>query len=575
MGRDRIVAWTAVRLGPRMVLLQQAKSGVARHVRSPVAWSLALYAALALAFWAPGLAESPRATILADGVIDTGAYLWFFGWWPHALLNGLNPFQTEAIFAPEGYNLAWVTSMPGPSLLLAPVTLTLGPVVTFNVISLASPALSAWTAFLLCRSVVGSLAPSLVGGYVFGFSPYMLGHLIGAPQLAFVALIPLFALLVLWRVRGSLGRRPFVLAMTAAMTAQFLTSTEVFATAALFGALTLAAAFGFFAELRDRLRDTAKLLVASLAATGVLVSPLLFYMLFRPYTVPEQALSPYPADLLALVIPSHRTAVNFYDAPPDTPTWVSTFPYLGVPLLVLIGLFAWSAWKRPQARLVLTAFCLTGVAMLGAHLQIGGDSTGIPLPWWIFGELPGLRYAIPARFAVYVVLAAALIVAMWLAWRPSAQRWALVVLVLISFAPAVWSEVWHTDLAEPPFFEKETYRTLLEPTDRVLTVPVWGPNMWWQAKERFPYRMTGGYVGAFPDSHASYPIWNVLLTGSPIDSSTPAELRRFVEDKDVTAIVVDASVPGEWAELFGTLGRPARAVDGVLLYRLAPAPPGD
>jgi hypothetical protein len=544
------------------------------RLRSPAALSLVLYAVLALAFWAPGLAENPRATILADSVIDPGAYLWFFGWWPHALLNGLNPVQTEAIFVPQGYNLAWVTAMPGPSLLLAPVTLALGPVVTFNLISLAAPVLSAWTAFLLCRSVVARLGPALVGGYLFGFSPYMLGHLIGAPQLAFVALVPLFVLLVLWRLRGSLSGRAFVLAMTATMTAQFLTSTEVFATAALFGALTLAAAFALLPALRASLLSTAQLIAGSLVATGVLVSPLLFYMFFRPYTVPEQALAPYPADLLALVVPSHRTAANFYGSPADTPGWVSTFPYLGVPLLVLIGLFAWKHRERPQARVALAGFTLTAVAMLGAHLQVGGDTTSIPLPWWVFGELPALRYAIPARFAVYAFLAAALIVAMWLAWRPSLARWALVALVLASFLPAVWSEVWHQPLTEPPFFERETYRSYLEPTDRVLTVPSWGPNLWWQAKERFPFRVAGGYVGAFPESYARYPIWNVLLTGGPMTSESPAQLRRFVRDKQVTAIVVDQTVPGDWAGLFGSLGRPSREIDGVLFYRLEPAPPG-
>ena len=558
-----------------MAVHQVGKPALSGRLRSPAVLSLLLYAALALVFWAPGLVENPRATILADSIIDPGAYLWFFGWWPHAALNGLNPVQTGAIFVPEGYNLAWVTSMPGPSLLLAPVTLALGPVVTFNLISLAAPVLSAWTAFLLCRSVVGRVGPSLAGGYLFGFSPYMLGHLIGAPQLAFVALVPLFVLLVLWRMRETLSRRAFVVAMTAAMVAQFLTSTEVFATSAFFGGLTLVAAFGLFPELRARLVDTAKLIAGSLAATGVLVSPLLFYMFFRPYTVPEQALAPFPADLGALVVPSHRTAVNFYGAAVDTPGWVSTFPYLGLPLLVLIGLFAWTSRGRPQARLVLAAFAITAVAMLGAHLQIGGEDTGIPLPWWPFGELPVLRYAIPARFAVYAFLAAAVIVAMWVAWRPSLGRWAAVALVIASFLPAVWSDVWHTPLTEPAFFEEETYRSYLEPADRVLTVPSWGPNLWWQAKERFPFRVAGGYVGAFPESYARYPIWNVLLTGGPMTSETPAQLRRFVRDKGVTAIVVDQTIPGDWAGLFGSLGRPAQEVDGVLFYRLAPAPAED
>ena len=87
--------------------------------------------------------------------------MWFFAWWPHALLHGLNPFVTHVMFVPDGFNLTWATGMPGPSLLLAPITLAFGPAVTWNVIQLASPALSAWTAFLLCRHVTRRTAPSL------------------------------------------------------------------------------------------------------------------------------------------------------------------------------------------------------------------------------------------------------------------------------------------------------------------------------------------------------------------------------------------------------------------------------
>src|SRR5207302_4937100 len=117
-----------------------------------------------------------------------------------------------------GFNLTWSTAMPGPSIVLAPVTLAFGPAVTWNVIQLASPALSSWTAFLLCRHVTGKRWPSLVGGYIFGFSPYVLVHLTGGPYLALVALLPVFVLLVVARVQGSIGPRAFVVAMVAALT---------------------------------------------------------------------------------------------------------------------------------------------------------------------------------------------------------------------------------------------------------------------------------------------------------------------------------------------------------------------
>ena len=52
--------------------------------------------------------------------------------------------------------------------------------------------------------------PSLVGGYLFGFSSYMLGHVLGQPQLTAVFAIPLIALVVVAGGRGALGRRGIV-----------------------------------------------------------------------------------------------------------------------------------------------------------------------------------------------------------------------------------------------------------------------------------------------------------------------------------------------------------------------------
>ena len=64
---------------------------------------LLLYAMVALALWGPWVLGSPRSTLLAANDVDPSAYLWFFAWWPHALREGLDPFLTEAIFAPDGF----------------------------------------------------------------------------------------------------------------------------------------------------------------------------------------------------------------------------------------------------------------------------------------------------------------------------------------------------------------------------------------------------------------------------------------------------------------------------------------
>ena len=67
---------------------------------------------------------------IAADQLDSSAYMWFFAWWPDAIGDGFGAIHTEHVFVPEGYNLAWTTAMPGPSLLLAPLTLAAGPLAT-------------------------------------------------------------------------------------------------------------------------------------------------------------------------------------------------------------------------------------------------------------------------------------------------------------------------------------------------------------------------------------------------------------------------------------------------------------
>ena len=95
-----------------------------------------------------------------------------------------------------------------------------GPVVAYNARCDAVPALAALTAYLLCRHLTGSLWASLVGGYLFGFSSYMLGQELGHLHMTAVFLLPLVALAVVRFVREEIdGRGARVAARRAARAA--------------------------------------------------------------------------------------------------------------------------------------------------------------------------------------------------------------------------------------------------------------------------------------------------------------------------------------------------------------------
>jgi hypothetical protein len=539
-------------------------------------WPPLLYAVLAAAFWGPWIFGDPSSTIVAADETDPSAYLWLFSWWPHAVAHGLDPFVTDRIFVPGGFNLAWTVSMPGPSLLLAPVTVALGGTVTWNLLSFAAPVLAGWVACSLCREAGAAPIPSLLGGYLFGFSPYMLTQLQGAPQLALIALLPLLVLLVVRHVRGAMSDRRFFVLAAIVLTAQILTSTEILATTVVFGSLALVAAWALLAEQRAALRRTTLVLIGALGGMAILSAPLLFAALFRERTLPHHALLGFSADLVSFVVPGNLVAASAEQVGGQSPGWATQTAYFGVPLLVLVGLFGWEHRARGSVRLLVGAFIVSAIAALGTSLIVAGHDTDIPLPWAPLAELPLLQYAIPLRFSAFAFLPAAIILALWLTWRPRASRWALGALVVASFLPAIGSAAWHTRLVDPPFFRGGAAERLLRDDDHVLIIPTVGRSMRWHAQADFRFHMAGGYLGAVPQAYTRYPLWGRLAsafdaTAAEVTARSRSQLRRFVADKGVTAIVIEDRAAAEWRPLIDTLGVRPIVTDGVLVYRLRPA----
>jgi hypothetical protein len=545
-------------------------AATARSSRRPskeTMWPLGAYALLSLLLFGLPVIGHFGSHIIASDPIDSSQFMWFFAWWPHAILHGLNPFITHAMFVPSGFNLTWSTAMPGPSILLSPITLAFGPAVTWNVIQLASPALSGWAMFLLCRHVTGRRWPSLAGGYLYGFSPYMLVHLTGGPYLTLVMLPPVIVLLVLKRIDGTIGSRAFTVWMTIALTAQYSISSEVLATATFFGAVAMLVAFILFPERRRALLDVVRLLIFAFIGTAILISPFLYYFVFGHHYPPGAV--GFSADLGSFATPPTHLLLSRQKPIAGS----STESYLGLPLIALLCAFTWQHRHSRRTRLLAISLVITGVASLGEHLFFRGHKTSIPGPWIVFGHLPVLHYALPIRFALLTIFAASVMFALWLCEpisrnRRGVLRTGLAALAVLAIFPDVGSAAWNTPIKDPVFFSSGEYRHYLTRSDNVLTVPVWGPNERWQADTGFYFKLSDGYAGnPFPAAYTRYPIWNALLIGALIPNYA-ADLRSFVRAKRVTAIVVDNGYTGHWRQLFGSLGVRPIATGGVLFYRL-------
>jgi hypothetical protein len=543
-----------------------------------------IYLVISVAFFGLPVLRHFNTAFIGFG-LDADSHMWFLAWWPHAIGHGLNPFVTHAVWAPSGYNLAGSTALPGPALLLTPLTETAGLVVTYNVLILLAPALSAWTAFLLCRHLTRAWWSSLLGGYVFGFSTYELGQLMGHPNLALVCLVPVLVLLVVRRLEGSLGKRRFVLWLALALVGQYLISTEVFFTATLFGVLAFLVAFTVVDGARRRaLFATGVETTIGFAIATVPLVPYLYYVVRGLGEAPIYDFYPtfFSTDLANLATPTALTSLGHASFASFTSRFTGNISeqmgYLGAPLLAALVLFAAGGWRSRLTRFLVAMIAVVVVLSLGPTLHVGGAES-IPLPWRAVVRLPLFKYALPARFMLYGFLTAAVAVALWLA-SPAGDRWAagvrwgLALLAVVALVPNLSTPFWKTPVDVPAFFASDQYRAYLHRDENTLIIPFGanGNSMLWQAETRFYFRMPEGYVCVVPPK--AFGRWAILQTfySGELIPDASRELDSFLQANDVEAIVVEDGAPGAWEELFAHVDATPVHVGGVTLYRVGTGP---
>ena len=138
---------------------------------------------------------------------DQATFVWLLAWWPHAIEHGVHPLLIDLVHAPDGWNLAWTSAIPGPALLAWPLTAVFGPIPAYDVLAVAAPALAAWCTCLLCRELGTGGWAAAAGGLVFGFGSYEAAETLNHLNLALVFTLPLAALVVARYLRGRALRR--------------------------------------------------------------------------------------------------------------------------------------------------------------------------------------------------------------------------------------------------------------------------------------------------------------------------------------------------------------------------------
>jgi hypothetical protein len=547
--------------------------------------ALALYLALAAFLFARPSAPQFASSYLGWGV-DQCFFIWCLTWWPYAFAHHLNPFVAKLVFAPSGLNLTWTTPVPLMSWVALPLTSTLGPVAAYNLLCVICPALGAWSAFLLCRYLTRDFWSAVMGGYLFGFSAYVLGHILGGHLDCFaVFLVPLIIYLVLAQIEGRIERRTFALFFFALLVAQFLIATEVVATTTILGAAALAVAWmSGQSDLRRRIQAVAAPISLAYLATAVAVSPWLYYMSVDFRHKPLRSSNEHSADLLSLVIPTQTIELGDMSdvfrnlSSRFTSNIFENGSYVGVPLLIIAVWFAVARWRTVAGKVLTLMLAITIVMGMGPWLHVAGIET-IVLPWRLMKYLPLLNQALPIRISLYTSLILAIMAAIWFSTERLVPLARLVVaaLVLASLMPNPSAHFWGRELKSmvaPPFFSHGLYRHYLVKGETVMVPPYnWGAGsdgMLWQAETGMYFRLATGYLPFAPEGFYDWPIVTSSLQSVAL-ADVADQWMAFVGAHEVNAVVLaDGPQSLPLKQMLAALKVSPLKVGGVLLYQVRP-----
>jgi hypothetical protein len=552
--------------------------------------ALGLYTALAIALFWKGLFTGGGTIVGAHG--DPPLFIWYLQWFPFALGHHLNPLLTTYLHYPSGANLMWNTSIVFPALVLAPVTITFGPVTAYNVLCVTAVATSAWCGYLAARRFARSWWAAAVAGLLYGFSPYMVSQSLGHSFLI-VAFYPALAVLLADEVLVRQRCRPWLLGMLlgAATAAQLMTSEEILGMTAIMALPGLVAlAVIHRAEVRRRLAYVLRVVAPSLLTFVVLAGYPLYVQLFGPQRVrgPVWFLNYYVATLQRFVIPSnvqllgvgHRSLLG------------DSSVYIGIPLLALTVVAV--AWLRRRTIVVVAAVTLTCaiVFSLGGFLHVtDGHSTTVWLPWRIVDGIPFFNNILPIRVMLFGYLALALLIALFLdrALQSPRARWRLggvlaTVVALVPLLPALPfpSERWSV----PPFFSSADVHSFSTTGSVLVTSSPGYQTSLWQAVSEMSFRSAtgpvftpgpGGWQWGTNLGALGTEIRRVGDDGRPVPASLTASDRSAyvaeLQALDVGSVVVgperyQSQVAVLFAELLGSPGQRAGGV--VVWYRVDP-----
>ncbi len=570
-----------------------------RHARRPSSFSVgvgllvsSLYLVPALvSFWhvLPHLATSEPEY----GAGDLAKYNWCVAWVPYALAHGHNPFITHAANVPFGVNLMDDTSVLGLGLVMSPITVLFGPYASVNLLLILAYPLSASAGYLLARRYIEWRPGAFAAGLLYGYSPYMVAQGFGHLNLSFVPIPPLVFLLLddlfVRQRRNPVGRGVLLGVL---MAAQFLISTEIFATTVLFSVIAVAVlAVWRRHEIAARLPHAARGIGAGTAVAVVLLAWPAYEAVLGAYHIHGviAGFRIYDSALLGPLLPTSlmRFGTPHLRALGDKigGNVSENGSYLG-PFLVLTVIVAPFVVKKRAVRVAAVMAVIAFVLTLGVRLHIGlarfaTTTRNFVLPGALLYKIPLFNDSFPVRYTLYVALFAALVLGLALEAlrRERGRLWMPALLAAAVFVPLTptWPVAVGT-VGTPAFFSTPAVDAL-SPGEVTLVYPPATPvnsvAMNWQAEADFRFYMPGGYfvVPQQPSGSQFFEPTETILTLQALEQSQPvartpqlrAALTSQLHSWEVTAVVVQPVGADPVGFFTWLVGRPPDAQVGSMI----------
>ena len=468
---------------------------------------------------------------------DGFGHIWLLGIWQVIFSQHGHLFITKQVWSPIGFNLAHTSNLVG----LGIINHWFGwdnysPVFIYNFWMLAAPILAALSAFLLCYTISKKYLASLIGGFIYGYSPYMLGHVMGGHlELLLIFPAPVLALLLLLHAQEKINSGLFVILTTFFSTLYFSFSPELLIAYTIVTAALWILIYCIHPSLRKALQRTAIMFVFANILTLLCVSDYLYFFIHDYTTQFAKNITDNANPFLGFLIPTPLFLIGghlFKSIANQFPADLyDSTGYICLPLLYILFDTCRNTKKHPYYFPILFAVIVSFLLSMGPRFHFLNAAT-FPFLWWPFSHIPILDFIMPGRLSYLAYLFLALLLCIWLACRSFKIQLLFLLLIIAFYFPAkdiqFQNKIYHwiTPINPPAFLKNDTYKKYITKDDTVFFIPMSEETGAFQAITHNYFRLTAHPTDSLPIALSSKQFESLFSVMSACHSLSEEKLKQ-------------------------------------------------